>query len=174
MEKKYKKYVVVMFLCFLFGGFSIILYLYQAYWVIQTESTRKQFYNFTFNNSIEERPAERRFPAERPVDLVISPFSLTPLILGIISTLAGFSIWDLIREKELTAAKKEILDVFLLPEEKHLISIIEKNDSLTQNEITKMTGFSRVKVHRIIKNIEKKNLILKQEYGMTNKITLKK
>jgi len=80
----------------------------------------------------------------------------------------------LIREKELTAAKKEILDVFLLPEEKHLISIIEKNDSLTQNEITKMTGFSRVKVHRIIKNLEKKNLILKQEYGMTNKITLKK
>lgn len=169
MEKKYRKYVAIMILCFLFGGFSIILYLYQAYDIIHFEPIRRETRNLTFNTS--ER-FERRGFFERPPDL-FSPFSLTPLILGIISAVAGFSIWDLIREKEIKSAKKAILDVFLLPEEKQVIDIISKNSSPTQNEITKITGFSRVKVHRILKNLERKNLIQKQEYGMTNKIILK-
>jgi uncharacterized membrane protein len=65
--------------------------------------------------------------------------------------------------------------VFLLPEEKKILNEIEKyGGTLTQSEIVKSTGFSRVKVHRIIRNLEKKKLIMKQQYGMTNKIVLKK
>jgi uncharacterized membrane protein len=117
----------------------------------------------------------RNFVIENPSSLLFSPFSITFLIMGIISLVAGLAIWNLIREKEIKSTKKALLDVFLLPEEKKVLSDIEKyGGSLTQREIAKTTGFSRVKVHRIIKNLEKKNLIIKQQYGMTNKIVLKK
>ena len=190
MEKGYKKYVVIMILCFLFGGYSLILYLMQIYSIFwQTETVigiRREgeiFPTPIFSRDLREEnisnrtnvPMPRNFVIENPSSLLFSPFSLTFLIMGIISLLSGISIWNLIREKEIKSTKKAILDVFLLPEEKKVINEIEKyGGSLTQSEIVKSTGFSRVKVHRIIKNLERKNLIIKQQYGMTNKILLKK
>ena len=95
--------------------------------------------------------------------------------MGILSIVAGFAIWNLIREREIKSTKKAILDIFLLPEEKKVLGEIEKyGGSLTQSELVKNTGFSRVKVHRIVRNLENKKLIIKQQYGMTNKIVLKR
>lgn len=192
VEKQYRKYVVVMMLCFLFGGYSLILYLMQIYSMFwQTETVlgiRREGENFTvpiFSHELREEnisrginvslPPERRFVIANASSLLFSPFSITFLITGIISLLGGFSIWNLVREKEIKSAKKKILDTFLLPEEKKVLDEVEKHGgSLRQNEIVRNTGFSRVRVHRIIKNLEKKNLIIKQQYGMTNKIVLKK
>lgn len=192
MEKGYEKYVVIMVLCFLFGGYSLILYLMQIYSIVwQTETVigvRREgeiFPTPIFPSDLREGNLSnmtnisilprRNFVIENPSSLLFSPFSITFLIMGIISLLAGFSIWNLIREKEIRSTKKAILDVFLLPEEKKILAEIEKyGGSLTQSEIVKSTGFSRVKVHRIIRNLERKNLIIKQQYGMTNKIVLKK
>jgi uncharacterized membrane protein len=192
MEKGYKKYVVIMVLCFLFGGYSLILYLMQIYSIVwQTETVigiRREGEIFPApilsrdlreenisNRTNVSTPPPRNFVIENSSSLLFSPFSITFLIMGIISLLAGFSIWSLVREKEIRSTKKAILDVFLLPEEKKILAEIEKyGGSLTQSEIVKSTGFSRVKVHRIIRNLERKNLIIKQQYGMTNKIVLKK
>ena len=191
MEKSYKKYVIVMILCFLFGGYSLILYLMQIYSIFwQTETVmgiRREgeiFPTPVFSHDLREENISNRtnisinprnFVIANPSSLLFSPFSITFLIMGIISLLAGFSIWNLIREKEIKSTKKAILDMFLLPEEKKVLSEIEKyGGSITQSEIVKTTGFSRVKVHRIIRNLERKNLIVKQQYGMTNKIVLKK
>jgi len=192
MEKGYKKYVVIMVLCFLFGGYSLILYLMQIYSIVwQTETVigirregeifpapilsrdlREE--NISNRTNVSMLPP-RNFVIENSSSLLFSPFSITFLIMGIISLLAGFSIWNLVREKEIKSTKKAILDVFLLPEEKKILAEIDKyGGSLTQSEIVKSTGFSRVKVHRIIRNLERKNLIIKQQYGMTNKIVLKK
>ena len=192
MEKGYKKYIAVMVLCFLFGGYSLILYLMQIYSILwQTETVvgiRREgeiFPTPIFSRELKEEnitnqtnislPPPRNFIIANSSSLLFSPFSITFLIMGIISLFAGFSIWNLVREKEIRSTKKAILDVFLLPEEKKVLSEIEKyGGSLTQSEIVKSTGFSRVKVHRIIRNLERKKLIMKQEYGMTNKIILKK
>lgn len=181
-----------MILCFLFGGYSLILYLMQIYSIFwQTETVvgiRREgeiFPTPTFLPELREEnisnrtnistPPRRNFIIANPSSLLYSPFSITFLIMGIISLLSGFAIWNLVREKEIKSTKKAMLDVFLLPEEKKVISEIEKyGGSLTQSEIVKSTGFSRVKVHRIIRNLEKKNLIMKHQYGMTNKIVLKK
>jgi uncharacterized membrane protein len=192
MEKSHKKYVIVMILCFLFGGYSLILYLMQFYSMFwQTETVmgimregdvfpapvfspqlREENISNRTNATISPR---RNFVITNPSSLLFSPFSITFLIMGIISLIAGLSIWSLTREKEIKSTKKALLDIFLLPEEKKVISEIEKyGGSLTQSEIVKSTGFSRVKVHRIIRNLERKNLIMKQQYGMTNKIVLKK
>jgi len=191
VEKGYKRYVAVMILCFLFGGYSLILYLMQIYSIFwQTETVmgiRREGEIFpapVFSRDLREENISNRTNASMPPrsfiianssSLLFSPFSITFLIMGILSLLAGFAIWNLIREKEIKTTKKAILDVFLLPDEKKILSEIEKyGGSLTQSEIVKSTGFSRVKVHRIIRNLEKKNLIMKQQYGMTNKIVLKK
>jgi len=192
MGKGYKKYVVIMILCFLFGGYSLILYLMQIYSIFwQNEMVlgiRREEESFPipiFSRELREEnmsrennaslPPRRSFIVANPSSLLFSPFSITFLIMGIVSLLAGFSIWNLVREKEIKTTKKAIIDVFLLPEEKKVLSEIERyGGSLTQSEIVKAIGFSRVKVHRIIKNLEKKNLIIKQQYGMTNKIILKK
>jgi len=180
-----------MILCFLFGGYSLILYLMQIYSIFwQTETVmgiRREgelFPTPIFSRDIREENSSNRTNASMPPrsfiianssSLLFSPFSITFLIMGILSLISGFAIWNLVREKEIKFTKKSILDIFLLPEEKKVLSEIEKyGGSLTQSEIVKSTGFSRVKVHRIIRNLEKKNLIIKQQYGMTNKILLKK
>jgi uncharacterized membrane protein len=191
MEKSYRKYVAVMILCFLFGGYSLILYLMQIYSIFwQTETVmgiRREgelFPTPIFSRDIREENSSNRtnasmpprsFIIANPSSLLFSPFSIAFLIMGILSLISGFAIWNLVREKEIKFTKKSILDIFLLPEEKKVLSEIEKyGGTLTQSEIVKSTGFSRVKVHRIIRNLEKKNLIIKQQYGMTNKILLKK
>jgi hypothetical protein len=184
-EKKYRKYVIVMILCFLFGGFSLILYLLQLYSVIWQadliSAIRMEGGNLTvpvfsrelrYNTSF---PNRRPMPLENPFSLLYSSFSIVLLSMGIISLLSGFSIWNLIREKELKSTKKTLLDTLLLPDEKIIMDMISENEeSLTQRDIVRNTNFSRVKVHRILKNLERKNLIIKQPYGMTNKIVLKK
>ncbi|OQA30230.1 MAG: hypothetical protein BWY55_00933 [archaeon ADurb.Bin336] len=79
------------------------------------------------------------------------------------------------RKNEIKKIKQETTDYLLLPEEKKVIEILKKNDySLPQNKITKETGLTKVQVHRVLKRLETKGLIEKYEYGLTNKIVLKK
>ena len=189
MEKGYKKYVAVMVLCFIFGGYSLILYLMQLYSMVwQTETVMgirmegDVFPTPVFPRDIVQRNITnvsslppRSFVLANPSSLLFSPFSIAFLVMGLISIIAGISVWSLIRDKEIKSTKKAMLDIFLLPEEKKVLSEIERyGGSLTQNELVKTTGFSRVKIHRLIRNLENKKLIMKQEYGMTNKIVLKK
>jgi hypothetical protein len=185
MEKRYKKYVVVMVLCFLFGGFSLVSYFLQAYSYIWRTDVIPAIRNESENLNATMIPhdfrrdnvsgLERGQPLADPSAFLLAPYSIVLLFTGIVSLLAGFSIWNLIREREIKFAKKQVLDVFLLPDEKKVLNEIEKyGGSLTQSELVKSTGLSRVKVHRIVKNLENKKLIMKQAYGMTNKIVLKK
>lgn len=85
----------------------------------------------------------------------------------------GFVIRALTHEKEIKKVKSDMKSLFLIPEEKHLISELEKSGGeLTQKELTDITGYSRVKVHRIIQKLESKKLIRKVPYGQTNKILI--
>ena len=183
MERQYKRYTAIMILCFLFGGFAIGSYLLQVYsavWqndighIIRGES-RNLPLNVSLNESNTTLFERSRVIFPDSYSALVSPISIVLFFTGIVSLLAGFSIWSLVREKEIKSTKKAMLDIFLLPEEKRVLEEIEKQGgSIRQNEIVRNTGFSRVKVHRVIKNLEKKNLVMKQQYGMTNKIALKK
>jgi hypothetical protein len=175
-----------MILCFIFGGFSLIFYtlqVYSAFWqtdlvpILRGESTILPA-SIISNESREGNISEfnrRNTASMSSFSTLFSPFSVILLSTGIVSVLGGFSIWNLVRKSEIKSTKKAILDVFLLPEEKRVMDEIEKHGgSLKQNEIVRNTGLSKVKVHRVIKNLEKKNLLQKQEYGMTNIVVLKK
>jgi uncharacterized membrane protein len=128
-----------------------------------------------FSGDIIDSNETRHGRIANPTGLLYSPFSVILLFIGTVSMLAGFSIWSLIREREAKHMKKSMISMLLLPEEKMVLDEIEKyGGSVTQSELAKGLGLTRVKVHRIVRSLEKKNLVLKNEYGMTNKITLRK
>src|SRR4030066_1344484 len=97
IEKGYKKYVVVMLLCFLFGGFSLIMYIMLFYSILwQNEmilGIRREgeilnipvFSNELGNASNETLPPpspERRFIISNPSSLLLSPFLMAFLAAG--------------------------------------------------------------------------------------------
>jgi len=62
---------------------------------------------------------------------------------------------------------------FLEGNERAIInSLISHKGELTQSEIAKETGLSRVKIFRCLKNLEQRKLITKRPKGMTNTIIL--
>lgn len=64
---------------------------------------------------------------------------------------------------------------FLDREQKLIIeSIIKYKGLITQSNIVKNTGLSRVKISRCLKQLEEKNIICKSKEGMTNKVILSK
>ncbi len=181
--KAKKRYVTVMILCFLYGGFAIIMSLFLIYasiWMpgggLHNESLQNGIGDL---NNLQKGDGSRGMPFMRPpfdpIQLITSPLLLTFLGSGIIALLAGITILSLVREKEIKSIKKQTVDSLLLPDEKALIETLKKfNYELTQSQLAKESGLTKVQVHRAIKKLEDKGVIEKHNYGLTNKIILKK
>lgn len=62
----------------------------------------------------------------------------------------------------------------LLDTEKKVIEELKKanRNELWQKEVQKLTGFSKAKVSRLVRNLEARNLVTKVPFGNTNKIRL--
>jgi len=177
-----------MWLCILYGGFAIILFafdLYSAMWLGSSMfSTTPQIREADLNRTIiidsnferdlnHFRPEALNIPS--PFRAVGSPGSIMVLVSGIISLAAGYTMWGLVREKEIKKIKQETADYLLMPDEKKVIDVLRKNNyTLAQSKIAYESGLNKVQVHRVIKRLETKGLVEKHEYGLTNKIVLKK
>jgi len=62
---------------------------------------------------------------------------------------------------------------FLKPDERKVVeTLIENKGKVSQSEITRMPGMTKLKTHRAIKELEFKGIIKLQKDGMTNTITL--
>ena len=59
-------------------------------------------------------------------------------------------------------------------EKRVFLEIINSKGEILQNKLVLKTGFTKVRVSRALSGLEKKKLILKERYGLTNKIKLKK
>ncbi|MFH0949102.1 MAG: MarR family transcriptional regulator [Candidatus Aenigmatarchaeota archaeon] len=186
MKSEYKKHNIVMILCFILGGFSIMLYFFQVYdtfWRVENFSTRFEN-NSTeinrpfmgLNNSGINRSFEReRLLTENPATRLTSPISIMLLFNGIILLLGGISIWGLTRDRELKSTKEKITSLLLMPEERMIIEELKKSKgSITQSQLVKNTGMSKVKAHRIVNRLAAKGIVKKYPYGLTNKIVLEK
>jgi predicted transcriptional regulator len=61
----------------------------------------------------------------------------------------------------------------LTPNEKIVIEyLIEKNRPILQSEISRMEDMTKLKAHRVVKELQSKGLIKLESQGKTNKITL--
>jgi hypothetical protein len=165
------KFLVVMFLCFIIGGYLILNFISQMYnsWmrgsIIDNINITNRFGDFNGT------PFFQRAPLDRP----FSPQIYLDLVAGVMFIVAGVSIWHLIREKEFDILKEELAGIFLLPEEKAIVDELNRaGGEITQRELVNKTGLSKVKIHRVLSKLESKKIIRRYPYGMTKKIVIEK
>jgi|GEM_PF-2460693 uncharacterized membrane protein len=112
---------------------------------------------------------------------------LIPLIGGIVLIMAGTRILKLDREfdkseiissnaRSAVLQKEKILDTFLNKDEKTLMELLksEPEGGALQSDLVIKTGYSKVKMHRILKSLESKGLIKRGRFGITNRVLISK
>jgi len=77
-----------------------------------------------------------------------------------------------IRKK--SASYAAVLPLLKGDERKVLQLLIHGDGTMLQNKMVLKLGLSKVKITRILSSLQKKKLIVKERYGITNKIILKK
>ena len=112
------------------------------------------------------------------VDIVM--ISISALILGISSFYLLFS--DFIETRRALPTVEKIstseLDVKfalrLLDGDKRKVfsEMVEAGGEILQSELPIRTGFSKAKITRILDYLERKGLIIRKRYGMTNKVVI--
>jgi len=99
-----------------------------------------------------------------------------PLIvysISFISLIAGIFIALLFQWKINKIQLDRVLKI--LPPEQGLIikALVENNNSLEQNKLVALTGLNKVKVSRIIKDLEFRGIVKKTNLGNTNLVVLR-
>ncbi|MEK6967616.1 MAG: winged helix-turn-helix transcriptional regulator [Nanoarchaeota archaeon] len=181
---KHSLYVIVMILCFVYGGVSLLYFVMQAAPLAQSHTLRPPIFErelFERNESVNVNSTLRRINPEQTTRLEsrLTAFYYTllgVLLLGsIVSILAGVSIMNLLKTKERKELTKSLINTMTTPDEKKVLKELEQTGGeLTQSEIVLRSGLSKVKVHRIIRRLEQLKIISKYPYGVTNKIKLEK
>ena len=100
---------------------------------------------------------------------------------SIVFVLAGIGIFMVLSSKkyqeELTENEKKLEKMLakLKKDEKEICELIkENNEVIFQSELVEKTGFSKVKVSRILDKLEGIGLIERRRRGMTNLVLLRK
>lgn len=101
--------------------------------------------------------------------------STLPLIVYAISFLSlviGGSVVILFQWK-INRMQVEKVAKILPPEEKKIVTLLlSSNNALEQNKIVALSGFNKVKVSRILKELENRGVVKKTNLGNTNLIVL--
>ena len=105
-----------------------------------------------------------------------------PLIGGIVLAFTGLRVMRLDKHisrgevattsrKRAVKEKEHMINVFLNNDEKKIINLVkEDQDGSLQSDLVIKTGYSKVKMHRILKSLENKGLIKRGRFGITNKV----
>ena len=76
-------------------------------------------------------------------------------------------------QSDVSTVSKTVIMKFLSYNEKKVIAtLIDKQGTALQSEISRTTNMSKVKTHRAIKDLQQKGIIKVDKYGKTNKIQL--
>lgn len=114
------------------------------------------------------------------VDIIV--ISISALVLGISAFYLLFS--DIIETRRAIPTVESVnslklnerIVLRLLDGDKRKVfgEIVEAGGEITQSELPIRTGFSKTKITRILDYLEKKSLIVRKSYGMTNKVIIKR
>lgn len=104
-----------------------------------------------------------------PIPLLIPTFSSLGLLIGSFVYYAMFP--KIIQTKKQMAEDTRIVLDMLQSDEKNIINkLIENKGEMTQSKLSKQ--FGKVKTFRVLESLKKRGIILKENYGKTNKIIL--
>lgn len=102
---------------------------------------------------------------EQPLPLVFYAISLVSIIIG------GFMI--LIFQWKINKVQLERVLKILPEDERKIVALLLKNNnSLEQNKLVAFTGINKVKMSRIISELERRGVVKKTNLGNTNLIVL--
>lgn len=125
----------------------------------------------------EDVPGEESTPVFVVFESVKSSNYLLGVLVIILIGIIGLILWKkrekIVIKKEKKPKKKRKIEEFLLDDEKKVVDELIKENGLWQKQIQLRTGFNKVKLSRVLKNLEKRRLIRKVNFGKTNKIYLK-
>lgn len=158
---KQKKYLAIMIVCFLLGGFNLILFIIS----INAGLT------FTFSPSIGILSMIESF-LPNGVYLIVSSVSFITIVFSVSFILAGVSIFYLTNDKEKKFFANDLSEHILSDDEKKIINLLKSNGVMTQKNIEKTLGMNKVKLSRVISKLCNKKFVQKIQNGMTNKIIL--
>jgi hypothetical protein len=178
--KRHDWHFIVMILCFIYGGISLLFFIMQMSPLMYANGAPpgREFEiniseNFSGSRDFTGGNISRRMFLEPEVSRFFYVIIFVSLFGSFVSIMAGLSILNLIRKKERKELTKGVLDTVATPEEKLVIRTLNQNGGeLTQSELVKRTGLSKVRVHRIVKRLESLKVVDKYSYGLTNKIKL--
>lgn len=112
--------------------------------------------------------------------------AVVPFIGGVILVVAGRRLMKIDRDlhhksmvsisrRNVVQHKEHVLRVFLSEDEKRVVALIRMEpEGAVQSDLVIKTGYSKVKVHRILKSLENKEIIRRGRFGITNKVFLNK
>jgi len=164
---------IMMIACFIYSGISFILFIIAILVLIKGGDV------ILLNSVVEEA-----YPDVTEIVGGIAVFFSTLIAIVsffgcLIGLFAGLALQK-VEKKEVVVHREEKeedgVDGDLLTEdEKKIVENLEKNDrSMTQKDLVIESGFSKVKIHRVLKRLQAKKILSKYDYGMTNRIRLEK
>ena len=66
-----------------------------------------------------------------------------------------------------------MLRVLLSEDERRIVELVKgRPDGVLQSDLVIKTGYSKVKMHRILKSLENKGLVKRGRFGITNKVII--
>ncbi|MBI2653713.1 hypothetical protein HYX02_02770 [Candidatus Woesearchaeota archaeon] len=159
---------------YLLMGFSVILFVFLTIIKVQVDEQSaflcEKFHENQLN--MNECPVHKTNSFWANVSwMITAAYGIAALIFG---TGAYLSFFYKLSTKELKKDFKEIDTSKLSDEEKKIYNVIKsKEGSAYQSDLMKETGFSKVKVTRILDKLESKDILERKRRGMTNIIVLK-
>src|SRR5271157_1842206 len=107
----------------------------------------------------------------------------TPLAGGIILIIAGGTIRRLdssamqrhtlrAGRARLAQERTRVIGSLLSNDEKYVLGLVGGRDGMLQSDLVLKSNFSKVKMHRILKKLESKELIRRMRFGITNKVSI--
>ncbi|MGC8567639.1 MAG: helix-turn-helix transcriptional regulator [Candidatus Micrarchaeia archaeon] len=109
---------------------------------------------------------------------------IVPLIGGFLLVLAGVFMINLQEGSAIAKRQKPkkqqvnglpiAISRYFNKDEQRILELVKSHkEGMLQSDIVAITGYSKVKVHRVISMLEAKDMIVKSRFGITNKIFYK-
>jgi len=153
---------VLMYLCFIYSGISFEFVYIQLL----------PLFNNSGNYALPPPPFVYD-PVYKTTPSYIWYIVLVSFLGSAVSLLAGIALYNVARKRQAEAISADWIENITDGKDKMVIAILkENNGSMTQAQLVKESGMSKVKVHRIVHKLEQSKVIEKTRYGQTNKIHL--
>jgi uncharacterized membrane protein len=123
---------------------------------------------------VNENTKDLKKPFNPKYQIYFLPF------IGLIGIIVGIAVYyimsDKIQEKNKTLYKNTdiILKLLSKAQRKIISKLLDNNGKIRQYELVNLSEFNKVKIHRILRQLEDENIIKKEKIGKVNNIILDK